>query len=117
MELVCILYHDVVRCGSFDSSGFLLPGADRYKLDREDFDRQLKAIASETRRKAVALADFGTELSEKQLVITFDDGGVSAQSVIAETLERFGWRGHFFIATDFIGTNRFLSRGQIRELR
>jgi len=50
-------------------------------------------------------------------ILTFDDGGVSAFSPIADLLEEFGWRGHFFITTDRIGTPGFLDQRQIVELR
>jgi peptidoglycan/xylan/chitin deacetylase (PgdA/CDA1 family) len=50
------------------------------------------------------------------LMLTFDDGGASAYHVIADLLERRGWRGHFFIPTDYIGRPEFLSVSQIRDL-
>jgi peptidoglycan/xylan/chitin deacetylase (PgdA/CDA1 family) len=49
-------------------------------------------------------------------MMTFDDGGVSAWTTVAERLEGRGWRGHFFIATDFINTPGVLSSEQIRDL-
>jgi peptidoglycan/xylan/chitin deacetylase (PgdA/CDA1 family) len=48
--------------------------------------------------------------------LTFDDGGIGALKA-ADMLELFNWRGHFFIATDYIGKNSFLSQEHIRELR
>jgi peptidoglycan/xylan/chitin deacetylase (PgdA/CDA1 family) len=50
------------------------------------------------------------------LFITFDDGGRSAYTHIADALEERNWRGHFFVATDFIDTPAFLTGAQIREL-
>lgn len=111
MPTVCILYHDVVPSSAFDSSGFLIPGADRYKLDSQEFERHLAAIATGLRLRATA------QSQGLHLLMTFDDGGVSCYSTIADMLERYGWRGHFFVTTDFIDTPRFLSREQIRELR
>jgi peptidoglycan/xylan/chitin deacetylase (PgdA/CDA1 family) len=49
-------------------------------------------------------------------MLTFDDGGASAYHVIADLLDRRGWRGHFFISTDYIGQPAFLSASQIRDL-
>jgi peptidoglycan/xylan/chitin deacetylase (PgdA/CDA1 family) len=51
-----------------------------------------------------------------QCLFTFDDGGVSALTEIADRLQTLGWRGHFFITTDRIGQPGFLSADQIREL-
>ena len=50
------------------------------------------------------------------LLITFDDGGVSAYTQVAEILEQFDIFGHFFVTSDYIGKTGFLSDGQIREL-
>src|ERR1700687_5745297 len=113
MRAISILYHDVVQPGAFDSSGFLSPGANRYKLDEKEFDRHLNAIALQVRRKPVTLSHFPPDLEDLSLLLTFDDGGASAHSIIADALESQGWRGHFFITTDFIGTPGFLSRQQI----
>jgi peptidoglycan/xylan/chitin deacetylase (PgdA/CDA1 family) len=35
---------------------------------------------------------------------------------VTDELEKYGWRGHFFITTDWIGRPGFLDRQQIREL-
>jgi hypothetical protein len=48
--------------------------------------------------------------------LTFDDGGESFYTVIADRLEAHGWRGRCFVVTDCIGQPGFLSRSQIREL-
>jgi peptidoglycan/xylan/chitin deacetylase (PgdA/CDA1 family) len=50
------------------------------------------------------------------LLLTFDDGGESASTLIAGALERHGWRGHFFVTTDYIGKPGFLSEEQIKDL-
>jgi peptidoglycan/xylan/chitin deacetylase (PgdA/CDA1 family) len=50
------------------------------------------------------------------LFLTFDDGTLSSYTVVADQLESFGWRGHFFIITDRIGQPGYLDRRQIREL-
>jgi peptidoglycan/xylan/chitin deacetylase (PgdA/CDA1 family) len=54
---------------------------------------------------------------QRPLFLTFDDGGVSAHEVIANALERRGWRGHFFVTAGRIDTPGFVTRAQIRELR
>jgi peptidoglycan/xylan/chitin deacetylase (PgdA/CDA1 family) len=117
MRTISLLYHDVVQSGAFDSSGFLTPGANRYKLDAKEFDRHLKAIALQVQRKPATLSDFPPELDDLSLLLTFDDGGAGAHSVIADALEAQGWRGHFFITTDFIDTPGFLTRRQICDLK
>jgi peptidoglycan/xylan/chitin deacetylase (PgdA/CDA1 family) len=96
------MYHDVVENGNYSASGFPGPGADRYKLDRLEFERHLRAIHE--------------AIGNRPVLLTFDDGGVSAYERIAGMLEEFGWQGYFFITTDWIGQPGFLSAEQIREL-
>lgn len=95
------MYHDVVEDGDFASSGFPGEGAHVYKLRREDFELHLNAIASAT---------------SEPVLLTFDDGGVSFHTPIANLLEAHGWHGHFFITTDRIGTPGFLTEEQLRDL-
>src|ERR1035438_7697935 len=111
MQALAIMYHDVVEDGDFESSGFPGEGAHVYKLRREDFERHLDAIA----RATTAVGTVCT-LVGRPVLITFDDGGVSSLHPIADLLESHGWRGHFFITTDRIGTPGFLTEAQLREL-
>jgi peptidoglycan/xylan/chitin deacetylase (PgdA/CDA1 family) len=111
MRALAIMYHDVVENGDFESSGFPGEGANIYKLRREDFERHLDAIASAT--EAVSTVH---QLEGRPVLLTFDDGGASFHHPIADLLEGHGWRGHFFITTDRIGTPGFLTEAQLREL-
>src|SRR2546423_9925897 len=115
MKALAIMYHDVVEPGADDASGF--PGAwpALYKLERGEFERHLNAIREAIGDKPVSLADQPSP--NCPLLLTFDDGGVSAYDPIAPMLEARGWRGHFFITTDRIGQPGFVTREQIRELR
>jgi peptidoglycan/xylan/chitin deacetylase (PgdA/CDA1 family) len=121
MQLISLIYHDVIEGGSNESSGFNWPDAAMYKLEVSVFNEHMRAIASACGRPAV-ISDLlfdGPEPpgSPREWVITFDDGGVSAYTHIAGRLEELGWRGLFFIATDYIGAKGFMDRAQIRELR
>lgn len=84
-------------------SGFRSPGADRYKLPVAKFDAHL-AHLDDLRGRGLPFA------------LTFDDGGESYYSHIADRLESRAWRGYCFVPTDFIDRPGFLSRRQIREL-
>jgi peptidoglycan/xylan/chitin deacetylase (PgdA/CDA1 family) len=96
------MYHDVVENGDYTATGFPGHGAALYKLERQDFARHLEAIHEAVR--------------EREVCLTFDDGGVSAYSTVAEMLERYNWRGYFFVTTDWIGRPGFLNPEQIHEL-
>ena len=115
MKALAIMYHDVVEGGDFASSGFPGEGAHVYKLRREDFERHLDAIRAAT--SAVSQIAARREWQDSPPVfLTFDDGGESALHPTADLLERFGWRGHFFITTQRIGTPGFLSAAEVQEL-
>ena len=118
MKTRVLTYHDVVEPGQDKASGFPAADAAVYKLETAQFAAHLKAIAAARRERPVVAADLlrGRGGSEAWLM-TFDDGGASAHTHIADMLEERGWRGHFFITTDYIGTPAFLTVNQIRELR
>ena len=84
-------------------SGFQSPGADRYKLSVDQFEAHLANLAS--------LASPALPFS-----LTFDDGGESYYTQIADRLDRLGWSAHCFVPTDFIDRRGFLTRHQIRDL-
>lgn len=123
MKITSLCYHDVIAGTAFSSSGFTGTGTDIHKLDTMSFRRHLEAIEDEVmahrtaRRPGVVLELLSGATRPQGCLLTFDGGGVSSIISIAPMLEEFGWRGHFFIATDHIGTRGFLTREQIRELR
>jgi peptidoglycan/xylan/chitin deacetylase (PgdA/CDA1 family) len=114
--IISLLYHDVVPPGEFASSGFPDGDANIYKLEQPEFELHLSEIERAPERGGIALlVGAAREINHKDLLFTFDDGGASSLS-IATLLESYGWRGHFFIPTDYIGKQGFLHPEQIREL-
>ena len=114
-----LLYHDVVD-GDDNASGFPGAGAAQYKLDLRDFISHLDALA-ETKVPLAMLSSVTEDTAAKYpdgdgFLLTFDDGGVSAATSIADSLERLHWRAHFFVTTDYIGVAGFMTASQIREL-
>lgn len=97
MGKVVLMYHDIVTEAD-KSSGFQNKSAFQYKVLASKFEEQVKI------------------LEEKDVEFTFDDGGVSFISMAAPILERYRRRGLFFVSTDYIGTDGFLSEEQIQEL-
>jgi len=115
MRVVSLLYHDVVPPGDFESSGF--PGGDAaiYKLALEEFEGHLNAIQPVI-SPPVTIREL-PQLHGRSTLLTFDDGGSSAHTCIADMLEKRGWRAHFFVTTNWIGQRGFVTPQQIRELR
>jgi peptidoglycan/xylan/chitin deacetylase (PgdA/CDA1 family) len=117
VRAISLLYHDVVLPGQFSSSGFPGGDADIYKLTLPDFERHLHAIRSAIPKPPIIVSELGDiDIPYTRPLLTFDDGGVSAHEHIARLLETVGWRGHFFVTTNWIGKEGFLNVVQIRDL-
>ncbi len=119
MKALGLLYHDVVDRGHFAASGFPGADADRYKLDASEFNEHLSAIDRAVGRKPTTAAHLLREgaADDALLMLTFDDGGLSAYTQTAALLEERDWHGHFFVTTSRVGSRSFLTPGQIRALR
>lgn len=117
MKAITLLYHDVIEPARSRDSGFNGADAEIYKLSPADFERHLYAIASTGNAPDRTIAELLGEKSASgvPVLLTFDDGGASAQRT-ADMLDRRGWRGHFFITTDYIGTAGFVKDAAIRDL-
>ncbi len=117
MNAITMLYHDVVEAGEEDASGFPGSGAAPYKLERRKFDSHIEAIAEAIGQPPKRVTDLPDDtVAARPLLLTFDDGGVSAVTHTADRLEKHGWRGHFLVTVDFIGTHGFLTADDIRDL-
>src|SRR5215204_5841151 len=121
MRVIALQYHDVIAGPDLDASG--APGRDAatYKLTREAFERHVAAVTAAATpgtpswREALPTTATG-EGARHVVLFTFDDGGVGAHDAAAELLERHGWRGFFFVTTDWIGRRGFLDEQQLRDL-
>lgn len=91
------MYHDIVT-NEDNSSGFKNESAFQYKVVESVFEEQVKALQG------------------KDVVFTFDDGGVSFLTKAAPILEKYGFKGVFFISTKYIGTSGFLTAEQVKAL-
>ena len=118
MRAISLLYHDVVTAYEYDASGFPGSGAARYKLDLVEFKSHFKAIAEAIKSKPISIFDLPAATNNSlSLILTFDDGGSSSYSYVADILESYGWHGHFFITVNYIGAPSFVTQEQIRALR
>src|SRR5256885_16958967 len=116
VKALALLYRDGVDGGDWDASGFPDPVSATYKFDRHDFERHLEAASAVAARRGTVHDLFAGIVGPPPVLLTFDDGGASAYGCVADLLERAGWRGHFFITTDYLGTPGFVGRAQVREL-
>src|ERR1700674_4443660 len=98
-QAFALMYHDLVPRGGCHTSGIPGADADLYKLDQDDFIGHLEAIRALGADRVKTCLE---AVPSTPVYLTFDDGGASAPWT-ADELERKGWRGHFFITTDWIG--------------
>ena len=103
---ICLLYHDVFSHEPFES-GFLRERDMPYKLRANLFEEHVRKVSEYCSDKG---------LSKDYVVFTFDDGGKSFHTVIAPILEKYGYRGVFFISTQYIGEDSFLNESEIQDL-
>jgi peptidoglycan/xylan/chitin deacetylase (PgdA/CDA1 family) len=112
-----LLYHDLIRGGDADASGFPGGAAARYKLDWGAFLEHLDALERATAGPPDVIDDLlAGRAAGQSWSITFDDGGSSALAA-GEELARRGWRGHFFCVSDLVGRPGFLGAEEITALR
>jgi peptidoglycan/xylan/chitin deacetylase (PgdA/CDA1 family) len=113
MKAIGLAYHDVVE-GSPVSHPDIRPGIALYTVTRTRFQDQLRSIRE--RKAAVDVIRGAWQWENRRpTFLTFDDGALNALCA-ADELEKNGWRGHFFVTTNWIGRRDFLDRSQIREL-
>ena len=111
---VTLLYHDVIE-NDLDESGFAGAAAGRYKIGRQHFKSHLASIAARVSSPAVAATRHALLPGARAFFFTVDDGGKSSL-IIADELERLGWRGTFFITTGRTGTQGFMTAADIAAL-
>src|SRR5688572_28790252 len=113
---IALMYHDVVPAGQEESSGFPGAGAAPYKLTPELFGAHLEALAAGLPSAPLASPNPAELFTGPGWLITFDDGGRTAIAPIADLLEAKGWRGYFFITTDYLDAPGFLTRQHVQDL-
>ncbi|PYR12744.1 MAG: hypothetical protein DMG00_08325 [Acidobacteria bacterium] len=120
-----ILYHGIDSGERWDRS--MTPTDREYVLSRPLFEEHIaylstNAVTVASLRACRGASDDGSAASSDRsdrrpvVVLTFDDGDVSGYTTAAPILERFGFRGEFFVVTDWIGRAGFMTAGQLREL-
>ncbi|WP_026463290.1 polysaccharide deacetylase family protein [Adhaeribacter aquaticus] len=58
----------------------------------------------------------GAKLPEKPIMLTFDDTDLDQYTVAKPEMEKYGFKGVFFVMTVSLGRPRYMSKAQIKEL-
>jgi peptidoglycan/xylan/chitin deacetylase (PgdA/CDA1 family) len=116
MPYVALEYHDVVRPGEFAHSGFVGRAADSYKLTVASFEAHLSALEVIPTAQRTLVSGIDDDSFESRVLLTFDDAGETSLTTIAPMLESHGWRGYFFVPTNYLGSRGFVTPDGVREL-
>ena len=88
MKAVTLLYHDAITDNRWEESGFSGEDSAVYKLDSRDMALHFDEIARNHTNKPSSIHEKldGRDQTAIPFFLTFDDGGVSAYTHIAELL-------------------------------
>lgn len=110
VRVYTLMYHEV-----YARNEELQP-QDSYGISLDDFEAHMQAIQREVGSRPISYSSInGPSSGRPQWLLTFDDGRVGSLRA-ADVLDLHGWKGHFFIVTDLIGTEGYLSADQMRDL-
>lgn len=103
---IVLMYHDLFFSDKSES-GFQNSTALKYKVSAKAFEAQVQSIENylKCNKRQTNSVDF-----------TFDDGGVSAILIAAPILDKYGFKGKFYISTAYLGTKGFLNIEQVKQL-
>ncbi len=114
-EVSILMYHHI---GPLPSNSDKI----RYGLTvpESDFDSQLKYI-KDNNYNVITLNEFyegieNNKLMEKIVILTFDDGYDDNFIYAKPILEKYGFKGTFFIISGKIGHSGYMSEDQVKEL-
>ena len=91
------------------------------EVSKQAFEKQMAFLHAHHYRvvdakDTVAILD-GREKQGKKVMLTFDDGFADNYEIAMPVLEKFGFKGTFFVVTDWVGKPGFMTWFQIREIK
>ena len=105
-------YHDLGR-ESGEEQSFHSP----YVLDPQKFHDQLKWL-QENGFQSISIDDlFGDAITDKSVVLTFDDGHISNYEYALPLLREFHFQATFFLVVQFIGREGYLTIEHIQKMQ
>ena len=111
MNFITFLYHEITN-SPLETGGQNI-GSKDYKTNVSVFGTHLELFKNKF--STTIRVDEILKATKDSLMLTFDDGGLSCLDS-ARSIERAGYRGHFFIVTSFIGLPGYLSSEDIVSL-
>lgn len=115
-QVPILCYHQVRDWREKDSKQ-----AKDYIIPEERFKEHIKMLADSGYQtvlpdQLMAYLTTGAPLPEKPVMLTFDDTSLGQYTVAAPELEKYGFKGVFFIMTVSLGKPNYMSKAQVKEL-
>lgn len=92
-----------------------------YEVALESFKSQMKAL-SDSGYKTITpdqyynYLAYGAELPEKPVMLTYDDTDEEQFSIAKTEMDKYGFKGVYFIMTITMGKPRYMSKDQVKQL-
>ncbi|PKV63465.1 polysaccharide deacetylase family protein [Pontibacter ramchanderi] len=115
-QVPILCYHQVRDWREKDSKQ-----AKDYIIPEERFRDHIKMLADSGYQtvlpeQLMAYLTTGAPLPAKPVMLTFDDTSLGQYTVAAPELEKYGFKGVFFIMTVSLGRPNYMSKAQVKEL-
>jgi peptidoglycan/xylan/chitin deacetylase (PgdA/CDA1 family) len=115
-QVPVLCYHHI-----HDFTGREKPVTKDYIVPPANFREQMKSLA-DSGYHTILPEDYnnyllyGTPLPEKPVMITFDDTDAEQYTIGAAEMEKYGFKGVYFIMTISIGRPRYMTKEQLKDL-
>lgn len=115
-QVPILCYHQLRDWKTGDSQA-----AKDYIVPVARFKEQIKMLADSGYQtilpdQLLTYLNTGAPLPEKSIMLTFDDTNLDQYTVAAPELEKYGFKGVFFIMTVSLGRPRYMNKEQVKEL-
>lgn len=115
-QVPVLCYHQIRNWTSSDGQT-----GKNYIVQPADFREQMKMLADSGYNTILPdqLYDYlvyGAKLPEKPIMLTFDDTKLDQYTVAIPELNKYGFKGVFFIMTVSLGKPNYMSKAQVKEI-
>jgi peptidoglycan/xylan/chitin deacetylase (PgdA/CDA1 family) len=106
-----LLYHHIQNTSYFS----------RYRVPPERFEQQMKLLqdwgyTTISTKMLVKAIQAGAELPPRPILITFDDGDIDVYENAFPIMEKYGFKGVFYLVANYIGQPDYISVAEIKEM-
>jgi peptidoglycan/xylan/chitin deacetylase (PgdA/CDA1 family) len=120
MSTLSLMYHEVYPANASEylsTTGPEFSAKRLYAVSDLAFASHLRMLRVSGMSFVLATADsMLASGASRQVILTFDDGGISAWDFTVPLLNLHAAKAHFFVCGDFVGKKGFLTRTHLLEM-